>query len=333
VLLLDAEAVRAALPMPRAVEAMKRAFAALSGGSAIAPHRAALPIARDAGVSLVMSSYVDAPDPADRALAVKVVSLFDGNPARGLARIQAAVLLFEPDTGRVSAMLDGAALTAIRTAAASGAATDLLARPESRTLALLGAGVQARAHVEAMAAVRPIEEVRIYSPTRSRVGALIDALRGRPGSPSRFVASSSPAEALDGADILCAATTATRPAFADGDLRPGSHVNAVGSFRPEVAEVPPETVARARVVVDSREAAWSEAGDLIGPLRDGRIGPDHIAAELGEIVLGRAPGRTAPAQVTLFKSVGVAVQDAVAASLAVARARAAGLGREVAWSG
>jgi ornithine cyclodeaminase len=317
--------------MRQAIDAMKAAFAAFSEGGATVPHRAVLPVRRHAGVSLVMSSYVDASEPADEALAVKVVSLFDGNRARGLARVQAAVLLFEPDTGRLSALLDGAALTALRTAAASGAATDLLSRPESRTLAVLGAGVQARAHVEAVCAVRPIETVAVYGPTASRVETLIRDLAGEPGITARFVAARSAREAVAGADVICATTTASHPVFDDGDLLPGVHINAVGSYTPEAAEVPPATVARARVVVDSRDAAWIEAGDLIQPLLWGRIGADHVAAELGEVVMGRRAGRRDVREVTLFKSVGLAVQDAVAARVAVANAREQGLGREVDW--
>ena len=330
-LILNAAEVRQSLPMRQAIDAMKRAFAALSDGSALVPHRAVLPVERNAGVSLVMSSYVDAPDPSDQALAVKVVSLFDGNSQRGLARIQAAVLLIEPDTGRLAALLDGAALTAIRTAAASGAATDLLSRPESRTLAILGAGVQARAHVEAVCAVRSIETIKVYGPTPSKVDALIKEFVDRPEIEAQFVAAASPSDAVEGADIVCTTTTARHPVFADGDLRRGAHVNAVGSFKPDVAEVPPETIARATVVVDSREAAWIEAGDLIQPLQSGLIRGDRIHAELGEIVLGEKSGRSNKGEITVFKSVGIAVQDAFAAGLAVANARSQALGREVDW--
>ncbi len=328
-LLLNASEVRRALPMRSAVEAMKRAFAALSAGDAIVPHRAVLPVSRHAGVSLVMSSYVDSIDRPDQSLAVKVVSLFDGNPGRGLARVQATVLLLEPETGRLEAVLDGAALTAIRTAAASGAATDLLARSESRTLAIFGAGVQARTHIEAVCAVRAIESVRVFSPTPSKVEALVREFSGRTDLDARFVAVRSASEALEGADIVCTTTTSREPIFDDLDIRPGTHINAVGSYVPEVAEVPPETVARARVVVDSREAAWIEAGDLIRTLRSGLIDAEHVDAELGELVLGRKPGRSDPREITLFKSVGVAVQDAVAARSAVDNAREAGLGTEI----
>lgn len=330
-LILSADDVRRALPMAEAVEAMKHAFAALSAGRAVVPQRARLPLARGAGVTLVMPSFVDDDDPGGRALAVKVVSLFEGNPARGLARVQAAVLAFEPDTGRPVALIEGAALTAIRTAAASGAATDLLARPDSRVAAVFGAGVQARAHVAAVCAVRRVETVRIYSRDRAHAAALVRELSAAPGFTARLVAAASPREALRGADVVCAATTSAVPVFEDDDLMPGAHVNAIGSYTPGAREVPPETVRRAVVVVDSREAAWEEAGDLIQPLEAGLIDRSHVRAELGELVLGRVAGRSDDREVTLFKSVGVAVQDAEAARRALGNARRMGLGTEVAF--
>jgi ornithine cyclodeaminase/alanine dehydrogenase-like protein (mu-crystallin family) len=329
VLILNAAEVRQALSMREAVAAMKAAFAALSGGRAVIPHRTHLPIARQAGISLVMPAYVDDIEPKRQSLAVKVVSVFDNNPARGLARIQAAVLVIDPATGRPEALLEGATLTAIRTAAASGAATDHLARSDSRRLALFGAGVQARAHLEAICAIRPIEEVRIYSPTPARVAALIGEFAGRPEVHARLIAATSPREALQQADIVCATTTSQIPIFDDADLHTGVHINAVGSYTRDACEIPSATVRRAIVIVDSRDAAWREAGDLIQPLETGLIDRDHIRADLGELVLGRLPGRTDARQITLFKSVGLAVQDAVAARHALENARRLKLGREI----
>lgn len=330
-LILNAADVRQALPMPLAIDAMKQAFAAFSDGKALAPPRIQLPIARHSGLSLVMPSFVDAATTAEQALAVKIVSLFGGNLERGLARIQAAVVVLEPDTGRPIALLDGAMLTAIRTAAASGAATDLLARPDSRTVALFGAGVQAITHLFAMCAVRPIEKIFICGRTPSRVAALIAEFAGRPAIPAELIAADSPQQALEDADIVCCTTTSMTPIFDDADLKPGVHLNGVGSFTPQAREVPPETVRRALVVVDSRNAAWDEAGDLIQPLQAGLIGREHIHAELGELVLGLQSGRTDDQQVTFFKSVGLAVQDAVAARVALENAARMQLGQEVAW--
>ena len=262
---------------------------------------------------------------------MKVVSLFDGNQARGLARIQAAVLVLEPDTGRPLALLEGATLTALRTAAASGLATHLLARPESRTLALFGAGVQARAHLEAIFAVRQIEQVWVYSRTREKALALVAESSSQSGLAARFEVADSPHEAIEHADIICTATTSREPVFADADLPAGTHINAVGSYTPEAREIPPETVARTLVYVDSRAAAWEEAGDLIQPLTAGLISREHVRGEIGEVVLGRAAGRTTREQVTLFKSVGVAVQDAVAARFAIENATRLKLGSTVPW--
>jgi ornithine cyclodeaminase len=331
VLILNAAEVRQALPMGEAVAAMKAAFAALAEGRTIVPQRTHLSVARHAGVSLIMPAFVDDADPHSQALAVKVVSVFDNNQTRGVARIQAAVLVIDPATGRPQGLLEGAALTAIRTAAASGAATDLLARRDSRRLALFGAGVQARTHLEAVCAVRPVEEVRIYSRTPEKVAALIAEVTGWPGFSARLIAAASPRAALQQADIVCAATTSKVPIFDDDDLLPGAHVNAVGSYTRDACEIPAETVRRALIVVDSREAAWQEAGDLIQPLEAGLIDRGQIHADLGELVLGRRPGRTDERQITFFKSVGLAVQDAVAARYALDNARRLKLGREVQW--
>lgn len=334
-LILNAADVRTALPMPLAIDAMKQAFAAFSDGKALVPPRIHLPIVPHSGISLVMPSFVDGETTADQALAVKVVSLFDGNQVRGLARIQAAVVVLEPDTGRPIALLDGAMLTAIRTAAASGAATDLLARRDSRTVALFGAGVQATTHLFAMCSARPIETIFVCGRTPSKIAefvehaarVLADISRNTP----KIIVAESPRQALADADIVCCTTTSSIPIFDDADLKPGVHINAVGSYTPQAREVPPETVRRALVVVDGRHAAWEEAGDLIQPMQAGLIGREHIHAELGELVLDRKTGRIDDRQVTFFKSVGLAVQDAVAARFALENAARLKLGQEVAW--
>ena len=326
---LDAADVRRALPMADAIEAMKAAFAALSSGRAVVPERIHLAVGPHDGVSLVMPARVD--DAGGQTVAVKVISLFDRNAERGLARVQAAVLVLEAETGRPVALLEGAALTAIRTGAASGAATDLMARTDSRTAAILGAGVEARTQLEAVCTVRPIETVWVYDPAAGAVEALIGEMAGRGPVPADVRHAADAREAVTGADIVCAATTSHTPVFADADLKPGAHVNAIGSYQPHVQEVPPETVVRARVVVDSRRTALAETGDLIQPIRAGLITADHVRAELGELVLGRAKGRTSQDQITLFKAVGVAVQDAVAARAALARAEQQGLGQRVRW--
>jgi ornithine cyclodeaminase len=331
VLILNAAEVREALPMPQAIEAMREAFAAFSNGRAVVPARTHLAVPQHAGTSLIMPALVNDNDSNNEALAVKVVSVFDKNSESGLARIQAAVLVLDPATGQPQALLEGAALTAIRTAAASGLATELLSRRDSRIVAILGAGVQARAHLEALCAVRPITEVRIYSRTPAKVEVLLRDIANRREHKVRLVAATSAREALDHADIICCTTTSSVPVFADADVAAGTHINAVGSYTPGAREAPAETVRRARVVVDSRQASWDEAGDLIQPLNAGVIDRDHIYAELGEIVTCRKPGRSDNCQITLFKSVGLAVQDAVAARRALENARHLNLGREISW--
>lgn len=328
-LILNAADVRACLPMPECIEAMKQAFAVLSAGRAELPLRAQLPVAPHDGTTLVMPAFVD--EGADSALTVKVVSVFDRNPDRGLARIQAAVLVLEPETARPLAVLEGATLTGLRTAAVSGAATDLLARPASRVLGVLGAGVQARTHIEAVCCVRPIETVRVFARTRESVEALIAELDEQPGLPGDIRAADDAGEAVRDADIVCTTTTSRTPVFDDADLPEGVHINAVGSYTPDAAEVPPETVVRARVIVDEREAAWEEAGDLIQPFEAGQITRDRVKAEMGELVSGTAIGRENDQQVTLFKSVGLAVEDALAARVTLANARVLDRGQSVSW--
>ena len=328
-LVLNSADVRKALPMAEAVEAMKQAFAALSDGKAKVPMRAHLQIEPHNGISLVMPAYLNAQQ--GEALTVKVVSLFDHNHKRGLSRIQAAVLVLNPETGQPIAVVEGATLTAIRTAAASGAATDLLAQTDSHTLAIFGAGVQAPAHLEAMCAVRPIQKVWIFGPTLSKVERMIARMSQQEWCTAELHAAATPGQAVSDADIVCTTTTSHEPVFDDADLKPGVHINAVGSYTPQAREIPPQTVVRSLVVVDSREAAWEEAGDLIQPLQAGLIDRDHIHAELGELVLGRKTGRSRDDQITFFKSVGIAVQDAAAARVALENAQQWNLGSRVEW--
>jgi len=286
-------------------------------------------IYRHQGVSLLMPAYID--DAVGEALALKVVSLFPGNDARGLAMLQAVVLVFDPQTGRPVALMEGATLTAVRTAAACGLATHILARPESKVVAIFGAGVQARAQLQAMCCVRPIKTAWVYDPITGRAETLIAELAGRDGVCADLRLAAGSAEALAQADIVCTATTAVNPVFEDADLRKGTHINAIGSYQPHVSEIPPQTVARALVVVDSRQAAFDEAGDIIQPITDGLIDAGHIHAELGELILGEKHGRKSAKQITLFKSVGVAVQEAAAAQAALIAAEQAGLGTVVPW--
>lgn len=330
-LILTADHVKKALPMKETIEAMKRAYASLSAGNAEAPLRTRLTISRQNAVSLFMPAYVQVEE--GDALAVKVVSLFPKNPERerSLAFIQAAVLVLDAETGRTTALLEGSSLTAIRTGASSGAAIDLLARPESQVVAVFGAGAQGRTQLEAACSVRKIEKAWVFDPSIKRAKAMVNEMAGKGSVPKNLRVANSSKEAVSEADIICTATTSLTPVFADADLKPGVHISAIGSYTPDMQEVPAETVARALVVVDSRSATLAETGDLLLPIQAGLFGEEHVYAELGEIVLGRKAGRESADQITYFKSVGVAVQDAMAAQLALQNAQKLRLGREVSF--
>lgn len=326
-LLLTAEDVRRALPMEEAIEAMKNAYASLSSGTAIVPLRTPLPIPDSEALSLFMPAFVNSGE--GKALAIKVVSLFPTNPAHGLAYIQAAVLVFDPETGQAIALLEGSSLTAIRTGAAGGAAIDLLARPESKTIAVFGAGAQGRTQLEAACTVRRLETVFIYDPNPEKAQAFAAEMNGKGPIPPDIRVAGSAREAVENADIICTATTSLRPVFQDKDLRTGTHISAVGSYRADMQEVPSETLQRASVFVDSRSAALEEAGDLIQPLQARLFDESHICGELGEVITGRVPGRQSQDEITYFKSVGIAAQDAMAAQVALTNARRMKIGTEV----
>lgn len=326
-LALAADDIRALVPMPEAIRLMKEAFRALSDGDAVAPLRTPIAVpARDA-VSLFMPAAV----PPVRGLGVKIVSVFPHNQEVGKPSISAVVCLIDPDDGAPLAILNGTYLTALRTGAVSGAATDLLARPEARVLALFGAGAQAYTQARAVCAVRSIAEIRVTSRTRARAEEFVTRLETEaPEITARVRIATDAADAVRGADVICTATPATRALFADRDLAPGVHINAVGAYTPQMQEVPVETVARALVIVDERAAAWAEAGDLVIARDAGRFDDSRIHAELGELVGGHKSGRADAAQVTLFKSVGNAVQDIAVGRFAVDQAHARRIGQEIA---
>lgn len=326
-LILNAEVVRQALPMNEAIDAMKGAYASLSGGSAVVPLRTRLVIPNSEALSLFMPAFVESRD--GNALAIKVVSLFPTNPARGIAYIQAAVLVFDPETGRAIALLEGSSLTAIRTGAASGAAIDLLARPESEVVAVFGAGAQGRTQLEAACTARKIKTAFIYDPDPDKAIAFATEMKGQGSITSDIRTASNAREAVENADIICTATTSKKPVFDHQDVKAGTHISAVGSYTPDMQEVPAETLQRAKIFVDSRTASLEEAGDLIQPMRAGLFDESHIYGELGELVLGNVVGRESQEEITYFKSVGIAVQDAMAAQVALNNARRLNIGKEV----
>ena len=324
--ILSASDVRAALPMPKAIDAMRHAYSQLSAGKAVAPPRQH--ITTDKGVTLIMPAYLPEHNenvkqrqivPTHAQFGIKVVSVYDDNPKLGLPRITATVLVLDPATGTPKAFMDGASLTAIRTGAGGGVAADLLARKDAKTVGLFGAGVQARAQLQAVMAVRDIACVNLISRTQASAQQLALEISEWTDAPKVNLVST-PQEAVEDADIVICATTSATPLFDGKDLQPGIHITAVGAFVPEKREVDTTTIRRAdRIVVDSREACLEEAGDLIIPNAE-------IDAEIGEIVNGAKPRRQSEDEITFFKSVGVAVQDAVAASAVLAEAEAKGLG-------
>lgn len=328
-LILNSADVRAALPMSQAIQAMKNAFAALTLGQAQVPLRTQLPIPAIEAVNLFMPAYLN--DTEGQSLAVKIVSVYPQNTQLGLPLIHAAVLLLEANTGRALALMQGGVLTAIRTGAASGAATDLLASPDSQVAAIFGAGAQARTQLEAICSVRAIKSVWVYDLYPEKAQAMVNELAGQDPIPDDLRVAKSPQQAVEQADVICTATTSLTPVFYDADLKPGVHINGVGSYTPQMQEIPAATIARSKIIVDQREAALAEAGDLIQPIQKGLLDPEQITATLGEIVLKEVPGRNDEEEITVFKSVGNAVQDAAAARLAWINALRYNLGQQVIW--
>lgn len=325
--LVSADELERAIPMPRAVEAMARAFSALSSGEARVPLRIHM---EGGGVTtLAMPAYLPEGGGFPEALSVKVVTVSGENRARGLPSVQALVLVFHPQTGVPLALVEGGALTALRTGAASGLATQLMANPNASVLAVFGAGVQARTQVEAIHAVRPLTSLRIVSRGGESARVMARELKDA-GCAFRVEAVDSPIEALKGADLVATATDSAVPVFPGEVVEAGTHVNAVGAYTPAMREVDGVLVGRSRVVVDSREGALAEAGDLTGAFEAGEASPSVVVGELGEVVAGRSiVARTSPTDITLFKSVGSGAQDAVIAGLLIQALERGEVGREV----
>lgn len=317
--------LRLLMPMTDAITIMKEAFTELSAGRAEAPLRTVLHEASRNLDTLFMPAFVPSLD----ALGLKVVSVAQDNPSKGLPVIHAVVFLVDPETGQPLALLDGTYLTALRTGAVSGAATDLLARPESKTLVVFGAGAQGVTQAAAVCAVRPIERIIAVDVQDRYLDRFRDTVARDWPELSRRLETSTDASVAQEADVICTATTSKQPVFRDEDIKPGTHINGVGAYTPEMQEIPSETVARASVFVDQREAALSEGGDLIIPLDAGIIDREHVHGELGELASGDVQGRRSNSEITLFKSVGNAIQDVAVAREVVRRATGAGLGTNI----
>ena len=318
-LLLSARDLEGLLEVGPTVDAVAGAFAAYSGGRTVTPLRVGVEPPDVDGVLLAMPSALAEPP----ALGTKVVSVYRGNPRRGLPTITSLYVLSEYDTGRPLAVMDGGYLTGLRTAAGSAVATRLLARPDATRLGVFGTGVQAHFHVLTIAHVRPLTNVLIAGTSPDKATAFADWVQSQTGVAAR------PATAAEAsaADIVAACTTSPTPVVDAQSVQPGAHLNAVGSFTPAARELPAELIAKSRVYVDTRAGALSEAGDLLLAAQEGRWRLEDVVGELGELVLGEAEGRGDACQITVYKSVGAAFLDAATARLAYERALAGGVGQ------
>jgi alanine dehydrogenase len=325
-LVLSRAEVEALLDPNELIEELGNAMADLSAGRASMPVRTAAVVPEQDAFLGSMSSFV----PTAGVLEAKLVSVFPRNAEIGIPTHQAVISAFDPETGRPVALMDGTYITAVRTAAGSALATRLLARDEAAVMAIVGTGVQARSHARAVSRVRSFQEIRVAGRDPEKARLLADELSAELGLPVE--AGSSYAEAIDGADVVCAATHSPEPVVHRQWLSPGAHVNSVG-FNMQGPEIDAATFADALVVVESRDVALapppSGPVDLHEAIRSGVISPEHVATEIGELVSGTKPGRTSPDQITLYRSVGVAVQDAAAVSLVLRAARERGVGSEV----
>jgi ornithine cyclodeaminase/alanine dehydrogenase-like protein (mu-crystallin family) len=318
ILVLNQAEVEQLLDMEGCIEAMAGILEALARGELFQPLRTiAFPPGESSAIGLM---------PAHRsggsaAYSLKTVCVFPDNPTRGLDAHQGTVTLFSGETGQVRALMNASAITAIRTAAVSAVATRLLARDDASELAIVGSGVQGRSHIEAMRAVRPWARIRVASRTKENARALAEETGAE--------AAESVEEAVRGADVVVTATNSSEPVLRHDWLKPGAHVNAVGSSVKTARELDTATMAAGSLFVDRRESTLNEAGDYLFAAEEGAIGPDHIKAEIGEILIGKHPGRTSPDELTVFKSLGLAVEDLAAAEYVVRRARESGVGTTV----
>lgn len=325
-LALTGRDVQALVPMTTAIELMKQVFSELSAGRTVSPLRVPIDVPAVEGVTLFMPASV----PQAEGLGLKIVSVFPHNRKRNKPTIHAIVVLTSTETGEPLALLDGTFLTALRTGAVSGAATDLLARPDSTVLTVIGAGAQGITQAWAVGSVRPIERINVFDVNAASAASFAERLSAYDPDLAGKVRPVSDADrAVAESDVICTATTARRAVFADAAVRPGTHINAIGAFTPEMQEVPAATVGRAYVVVDAVAAALAEAGDLLQAINQGVIPDERISVELGHVANGTKPGRTAPDQITLFKSVGNAVQDIIVARYAVTAAERDGRGQHL----
>ena len=321
--LLTEQQVQSLLPMADLVAAMEAALARFSAGEVLQPVRTVLTVGPTRAYFGLMPAYV--PNPG--SLGAKLVTVFSGNLAKQLPSHLATILLLDPETGSLQALMDGRYITEARTAAVSAVSARFLAKPDASTLAILGTGVQARSHLEAYAEVRGLKDVRVWSPKERSRERFVSDMSGHVAAPIRVMATAE--HAVRGADLIVLVTSSATPVIESAWVGPGAHVVSVGACRPDQREMDPALVARARLYVDSRAAALVESGDVVMGISEGRFTVSHVQGELGEVVLGRVQGRTADDQITVFKSLGMAVEDVVAADLVLRRAAETGAGTEL----
>jgi alanine dehydrogenase len=321
--LLTEQQVQSLLPMSDLISAMEAALARFSAGEVLQPVRSVLTVGPTQAYFGVMPAYVPSPG----SLGAKLVTVFSGNIAKQLPSHLATILLLDPDTGALQALMDGRYITEARTAAVSAVSARFLSKPDASVLAIIGSGVQARSHLEAYADVRNLADVRVWSPQARSRDRFVSDMTGRVAAPIRAMDTAE--EAVTGADLVVLATASKTPVIADAWVGAGAHLVSVGACRPDQREMDPALVARARLYVDSRAAAVVESGDVVMGISEGRFTVSHLQGELGEVVLGRVPGRTAADQITIFKSLGMAVEDVVAADLVFRRAVETGAGTEL----
>jgi len=324
-LILSADDVRSLLPMERCIALMREAFLLAASGGAVQPVRSGLATPDRRGGLGVMPGHIASPP----RLGIKVVTVFPGNHGTALGSHQGMVLLFEASTGEPVAVIEARAITAVRTAAASAAVSDVLARADATALAVLGCGDQAAAHLEALALVRPFERLVVWGRDAGKARAFAETQSARLGR--RIDAAASAREAVEGADVICTTTAAAEPIVEGAWLRAGQHLNVVGSSVPATSEIDIAAVAMARYFVDFEPSARALAGDFQRALAAGAVAEDHMLGEVGAVIAGRVPGRTGPADITLFKSLGMVAQDLVAADFVFGQAQARGIGRRVDW--
>jgi alanine dehydrogenase len=321
--LLNEADVKAVLSMSDLIDTMTSALRQFSGGGVVQPVRSVIAVGTEHAFFGTMPAYVREP----AAMGAKLVTVYGSNAGRGLPSHLASILLLDPETGALRAILDGRYITEARTAAVSAVSSRLLARANASTLAIIGSGVQARSHLEALSHVHRLHEVRVWSPNADRRRAFVAELA--PGASYRLIAADSAEQAVRDADVIALVTSSPTPVIEAEWVTPGAHLIAVGACRPTQREIPPELNARARLFVDSRAAALVESGDVVMAIKEGRFTADHILAELGELAAG-APGRLRDDDITIFKSLGLAVEDVTAADLAWRRATERGIGQTLA---